>query len=146
MSLKTERIESIKSGIVGAAVVAIAFLAATSINQWVLAIKFASLTELTVYFDELNWFVSEAIACLSGFLFGVTYRYIIRTDNNYHLQQGSILAFGLVRGLAQLDDGLKYDNSLQSSIVLCFESILLFAIAGVVLDWAIRQGWIGPFK
>ena len=125
---------------------AIAFPITTSINQWGLAARFPSLTELTVRFDELNWFVSVAIACVSGFLFGVTYRYIIRTDNNSHLQQGSILAFGLVRGLAQIDVGLKNHESLQSLIVLGFESIFLFAIAGMAIDRAIRQHWIKPFS
>ena len=125
---------------------AIAFLATTTLNQWILAARFPSSTELTVRFDELTWFVSVAIACVSGFLFGVTYRYIIRTDNNSHLQQGSILAFGLVRGLAQIDVGLKNHESLQSLIVLGFESIFLFAIAGMAIDWAIRQHWIEPFS
>jgi hypothetical protein len=81
----------------------------------------------------------------SGFLFGVTYRYIIRTDRNDHLNSGAVLAFGLVRGLAQVD-GSKFELSqLWLDGIILAQSILLFSIARYAIDYALAQGWILPF-
>jgi drug/metabolite transporter (DMT)-like permease len=90
--------------------------------------------------------VKLAIALLSGFLFGVTYRYIIRTDSNSHLKEGSILAFGLVRGggLAEMTDHLL-DNGVFLAIVL-LEGIIGFAIARLCLDIALSRQWLKPFS
>jgi hypothetical protein len=62
--------------------------------------------------NDLDWhlWVSGAVASVNGLLFGVTYRYIIRSDKNPQLKAGGILAFGLVRGL----------NDLHFLILLCF--------------------------
>lgn len=49
--------------------------------------------------------MSGAIAFFSGLLFGVTYRYLIRSDKNPQLKAGGVLAFGLVRGLTQIELG-----------------------------------------
>lgn len=124
----------------------LAFVVATLGNQLVLAPQFEALANLHVT-DSLTLAVSGAIAWLSGFLFGITYRYVIRTDQNSHLQEGAVLAFGLVRGLGQVDVGLKFQQSLLwPFVVLGVESILLFAIARFTLDWAISNGWVRPFK
>jgi hypothetical protein len=90
--------------------------------------------------------VKLAIALLSGFLFGVTYRYIIRTDSNSHLKEGAILAFGLVRGggLAEMTDHLL-DNGVFLAIVL-LEGIIGFAIARFCLDIALSRQWLKPFS
>jgi hypothetical protein len=85
-----------------------------------------------------------AIAGFSGFLFGVTCRYAIRQDHNPHLSSGVVLAFGLVRGLAQLN---LEDATVQMFPLLMFaifESIGLFAIAYLSLSFAIQRGWIKP--
>ena len=89
--------------------------------------------------------IKLAIALLSGFLFGVTYRYIIRTDSNSHLKEGAILAFGLVRGggLAEMTDPLL-DNGIFFAIVL-LEGIIGFAIARFCLDIALARQWLKPF-
>jgi len=138
MELMAERVESLKAGMLAAGVGAIAFLLSSSMNRWVLPAQFDSM-------HNVGWVLSGAIAIFSGFLFGVTYRYVIRTDENSHLKSGAILAFGLVRGLAQVDAGLKNLDSFWSCAVLGFESIFLFAIAGITLDWAIRRHWVKPF-
>ena len=133
-----ERVESLKAGMLASAVGAIAFLFTTSINHWILPGQFLGV-------PNFSWLISMAIAIFSSFLFGVTYRYVIRMDENSHLKSGAILAFGLVRGLAQVDAELSNLDSLWSCAVLGLESIFLFAIAGITLDWAIRHRWVKPF-
>jgi hypothetical protein len=59
----------------------------------------------TINIVNLQVLLSGIILGFSGFLFGVTYRYIIRVDTNPHLKTGGILVFGLVRGLTQIEVG-----------------------------------------
>jgi hypothetical protein len=63
-----------------------------------------------------------------------------------------VLAFGLVRAFGQLDAGLFFEPGKMPALqeLLPFavrgaESVVLFAIAGLVLDWAIGRSWIKPF-
>lgn len=140
-----ERIESIKAGSLAALAIAVAF-SLTTLSNSVLAQQFKPLSGLQATNLNMPLLVSGAIATLAGFLFGVTYRYVIREDRNPHLKSGAVLAFGLVRGLAQIDVGLNLQGTLLPFIVLAVESILLFAIARLVLDLAIQQVWIKPFR
>jgi len=133
-----ERLESLKAGTLAALSLCLAYSIATLGNGLLLA-------ELQITTD-IHLLVRVAIASLSGFLFGITYRYIIREDQNSHLNDGAVLAFGLVRGLAQVDAGLSLTDTLWAFAVLGLESILLFAIARFTLDWAIQLGWIKPFR
>ncbi len=96
-NLVTERIESAKAGIVGAVAFAVTELVITVVNglMFHLAAKFNFWATL----DGVG-LTHIAIGLVSGFLFGVTYRYIIRDDRNSHLNDGAVLAFSLVRGLA----------------------------------------------
>ena len=64
-------------------------------------------------------------------LFGVTYRYIIRSDKNPQLKAGGILAFGLVRGLTQIELGLNSDSTIWPFLVLAAESLLWFVFCCV---------------
>lgn len=146
LNLAAERIESLKAGILSAFALLLAFGTITVINQLILAQQFDTLAGLQIATVDINLLISGAVAWLSGFLFGITYRYIIRQDNNSHLQEGAVLAFGLVRGLAQLDVGLKLQDSFWPFIVLALESVLLFAIARFTLDLAIQSRWVKPFK
>ncbi len=138
-SLVTERIESIKGGITAAAAFAIAdwgiILANTLISN-------VSNFQLIPVYSLEDCLLRAIIAVSSGFLFGVTYRYIIRTDKNFHLQDGAVLAFGLVRGLALIE------GKIISLIlpVLIMESIISFAIARWVLDFALAKKLIRPFN
>jgi uncharacterized membrane protein len=132
-----ERIESIKAGGMAAVSVAFVFPITVLANDWV-ATRFAAV--------PMNYWVSGAIALFAGFLFGITYRYVIRQDDNSHLKSGAVLAFGLVRGLAQVDVGISIHHTIVPVVVLAMESILLFAIARLILDWAMTQGWIQRFK
>lgn len=140
-NLRAERIESVKAGSVAGLSLFTAYGAMTLGNQLVLASQFEVLANLQIT-NGFSLLVGGAIAWISGFLFGIAYRYIIRTDQNSHLNEGAVLAFGLVRGLAQVDMGLNCPSILWSSGVLGIESVLLFAIARFTLDWAISNGWV----
>ncbi|MBD2124384.1 hypothetical protein [Trichocoleus sp. FACHB-262] len=141
-----ERIESLKAGTLAALSVCVAFAAIALVNSQVLATQFASLASLQIASIETNLLISGAIAILAGFLFGVTYRYVIREDQNPHLKSGVVLAFGLVRGLAQVDVGFNLQGTLWPFGVLAIESICLFAIARLALDFAIQQDWVKRFN
>lgn len=138
MQLRAERIESVKAGLLAAGVVAIAFWVTLLLNRWLLFDTIILTTAL----------VRSAIAFCSGFLFGVTYRYIVRQDQNSHLRDGAILAFGLVRGLSQIDPQLPSSLNLENLLplgLIALESLILFALGGLILDAAIQRNWIKPF-
>jgi hypothetical protein len=135
-----ERLESLKAGSIAGvmAVIAEAFFQSLQVYIWpkLEAIEMARFIFVPTFWGDL------AIAGLSGFLFGVTCRYAIRRDNNPHLSSGVILAFGLVRGLAQvqLDEATLQDASLVLFAIM--ESIGLFAVAYIGLSLSIRKGWV----
>ncbi|MGF1591554.1 MAG: hypothetical protein ACFCU7_20385 [Pleurocapsa sp.] len=140
-SLVTERIESVKAGIVGAVAFSVTELVITIVDNLVFHLR-----ELNSVGAMLNWagLIHLVIALVSGFLFGVTYRYIIRDDRNSHLNDGAVLAFGLVRGLALIERNLALTELLSLGI-LVIQSIIGFAIARLVLDLAISYKFIKPF-
>ncbi|MBE8999325.1 hypothetical protein IQ274_14120 [Nostoc sp. LEGE 12447] len=140
-----ERIESLKAGILGGFSVCFAFVLFSLLNTFVLAKYFQNLASLH---SDINWhlLVSGAIASFSGLLFGVTYRYIIRSDKNLQLKAGGVLAFGLVRGLTQMELGLNSSITIWSFLVLAAESLLWFVFAAIALDFAIKLGWVKPFS
>ena len=141
-SLVTERIESVKAGIVGAGAFAIAELIIIVTKIFVLNLILEhSPIAATIY---RTWLTQLAIGAISGFLFGVTYRYIIRDDRNSHLNDGAVLAFSLVRGLA-LIEGNSTESELLPMLFLVVQSIICFAIARLVLDGAIARKLIKPF-
>lgn len=135
-----ERLESLKAGSITGVMAAIAegFFQSLQFYIWpkLEATETAGLIFVPAFWGDL------AIAGLSGFLFGVTCRYAIRQDNNPHLSSGVILAFGLVRGLAQvqLDEVTLQDVSLVLFAIM--ESIGLFAISYIGLSTSIRRGWV----
>jgi hypothetical protein len=137
-----ERLESLKAGGFGGVAATIATAAAFLLNQGLSGrwLEFALLRQ-SLGAAAIGW----TIALLSGFLFAVTYRYVIRRDRNPHLRSGAVMAFGLVRGLAQLEAGLQAQITLLPAVVLLTESVVLFTIARLVLDGAIAQGWVKPF-
>ncbi|MBW4442417.1 MAG: hypothetical protein KME10_14525 [Plectolyngbya sp. WJT66-NPBG17] len=132
-----ERVESLKAGILSAASVTLIFPLTALFNDF-LASRYST--------PLVNYWVSGAIALFAGFLFGVTYRYIIRQDQNSHLKSGAVLAFGLVRGLAQVEMGIATQSAWVPIVSFAIESVLLFAIARLVLDGGMAIGWIQRFK
>lgn len=134
----TERIESLKAGGIAGSAFSVAYGVCALANQ-----------SLGINPQE-SW-IKAAIALLSGFLFGVTYRYIIRTDSNPHLKDGAVLAFGLVRGggIAENTDhlfehGFLVDHGFLVSVLL-IEGLICFAIARSCLDLALFRQWLKPF-
>jgi cellobiose-specific phosphotransferase system component IIC len=145
IQLMAERLESLKAGIVGGLSLCLAFAIACLINNFLLARYLPTLASLRINTVNLQFLISAGIAGFSGLLFGVTYRYIVRCDRNPQLKAGGVLAFGLVRGLTQVDAGLN-SGAVLSSIILGLESILWFVMAAIALDFAIQLNWIKPFQ
>jgi hypothetical protein len=141
-----ERIESLKAGILAAFCLIIAFFLTNLVNNLVLATNFDQLASLATDSLNLQSLVSAGIVSLCGLLFGVTYRYIIRADKNPQLKAGGVLAFGLVRGLTQVEVGLSDSRGVLPFVVLGVESILWFGLAAFFLDTAMQLGWIKPFQ
>lgn len=143
--LMAERIESLKAGIVGGLSVCFSFAIASLLNTFVLAKYFQILASLH---SDINWHLwgSLAVATFTGFLFGVTYRYIIRSDRNPQLKAGGVLAFGLVRGLTQIELGWNSHITIWPFLVLAAESLSWFALAAIALDIAIQLRWVKPFS
>ena len=140
----TDRIESVKAGILSALSLTLVYIAIALGNNLLLAQQVPLLKDLQSE-TILNLLVKVAIAFLSGFLFGVTYRYIIRDDDNPHLKSGAVLAFGLVRGLAPIEGQENLTEAIWLLAVWVIESIICFAIASFTLNWAISQNWLKPF-
>jgi hypothetical protein len=141
-SLVTERIESVKAGLIGAG----AFTLTALVLLIVQGLVRDFILQLNTNFEVISWIlgIELAIGAVSGFLFGVTYRYIIRSDRNSHLQDGAVLAFGLVRGLALVERNLVL-SELLSLAGLVLQSIVCFAIVRLILDLAIARKLIKPF-
>jgi hypothetical protein len=139
-----ERVESLKAGSVAAFSCLLAFGSIALVNTLILAQRWDALAGLQVREIDLNFGLRGLMALVGGFLFGVTYRYAIRRDTNPQLKFGVVLAFGLVRAFGQLDAGLSFEAGKMPGLqeLLPFavggvESVVLFAIAGLVLDWAL---------
>ncbi|RAM52841.1 MAG: hypothetical protein C6Y22_03305 [Hapalosiphonaceae cyanobacterium JJU2] len=145
-NLMAERLESIKAGILAALCLVSAFLITSLINNLVLAKYFPELHSLAVELFNLQFLLSGSIASFSGLLFGVAYRYIIREDQNPHLKAGGVLAFGLVRGLAQIDVGVACTGDVLPFVILTLEGLAWFEFAAIALDAAIQQGWVKAFS
>lgn len=149
-SLVTERIESVKAGIVGAGAFAIAELVILLMLYYgcnlLPELNFSNLGIMKTVNFALNiaFWLQLIIGAVSGFLFGVTYRYVIRNDTNSHLNDGAVLAFGLVRGLALVEPNLL-ESELLSVLFLIIQSIICFMVARFVLDLALTHKFIKPF-
>lgn len=173
MELMQERLESVKAGVIGSLSVGSAFLVTTVVNGLLLKQYFPILnihqgssidlqiinlqiSQISQIINSqinsqinlqinLQFILSAVIAGFSGFLFGVTYRYIIRVDKNSHLKSGAVFAFGLVRGLTQIEFAGSFNNAILPGLILAAESIFWFALAVTFLDLAISLTWLKPF-
>jgi uncharacterized membrane protein YadS len=134
---RLERIESIKAGSLGGIAAGIVYGAIVVIDRLLVQELPQSLLSLGL---------ATAIAIVSGFLFGITYRYVIRTDQNDHLNSGAVLAFGLVRGLAQIDIDEFDLSQIWIDGLIVAKSILMFAIARSAIDYALNVNWLLPFS
>jgi hypothetical protein len=108
MDMMAERIESVKAATLGGLSIITLFVTTTAMSNLLLPQYFGLLNPLQVKIHDYHFLISVAIAFFCGFLFGVTYRYIIRTDKNPQLKAGGVMAFGLIRGLTQIEMGFTY--------------------------------------
>ena len=136
MQDRVERIESLKAGSLAGVAAGIVYGLTILVDRAVFFIYPKSLLSLGL---------AVAIAIGSGFLFGVTYRYIIRTDRNNHLNSGAVLAFGLVRGLAHVNVDAFELSQVGRDGLLVGKSMVMFAIARYAIDYALNAGWVLPF-
>ncbi len=129
-----ERIESVKSGIISGCATSLVW----SVGSYV--------SRAWQGFGAIELLLTVGIAGISGFLFGVTYRYIIRHDRNPHLQSGAVGAFALVRGLSQAEPLLS-STSVQWGLILLLlgQNFLMFTIARWLLDQCYDRGWLSRF-
>ena len=138
MTTVAERIESFKAGIIAGG------MAAGTEGTIQLVQSLSSVNGLAAGALDMGYWVGVAIAAFSGFLFGVTCRYAIRKDENPHLSSGVVLAFGLVRGLAQVNGADLTVSVMPLVLFAVLESILLFAVAYLGLSIAMRLSWVKP--
>ncbi|MGD1873966.1 MAG: hypothetical protein ACFB02_13040 [Mastigocoleus sp.] len=146
MNLMKERLESLKGAAIAGLCLAIAFVVTSLLNASVLSSYFPIFPSHQAEFLSIHWFFNGAVVTFCGLLFGVTYRYIIRTDKNPQLQAGGIMAFGLVRSLTEVETSLNYSTDFLPLLVMGVESIIGFAIAGLILTKAIDIGLIAAFN
>jgi hypothetical protein len=135
-SLWPERIESLKAAVLAGSALATIALLGTVINP-----EFMKLPTIAL---------EVGIAGFSGGLFGITYRHLIsqgsNNDQNEHLKSGAIGAFALVRGLAQAELFWVYRHNLWAVGITVIESFVLFGVAALVLDLALKFHWVKPFQ
>lgn len=136
MEIKKERIESLKAGIVGAVAFSCALGVVWGVNL--------SVAQKPLILIPLGWYggIELAIAAATGFLFGVTYRYIIREDQNSHLQDGAVLAFTLVRTGTFLEQKARESLDFLPWAIFGVESLFCFYLTRLTLDVAIKWQWV----
>ncbi|UZQ53300.1 hypothetical protein OOK60_12385 [Trichothermofontia sichuanensis B231] len=141
LTLAKERLQSLKIGLLAAGVALLSFLGLDR------AVRFLPLPTVTGGMAQgmVPIGIEAAIVLLSGFLFGVTYRYVVRHDRNPHLKSGVVLAFGLVRGLGQLEVGIRLADGWLLLGWFVIESLILFAIVGGVVEVALTTGKVARF-
>ncbi|TVQ05873.1 MAG: hypothetical protein EA368_18405 [Leptolyngbya sp. DLM2.Bin27] len=106
----------------------------------------AALTSISLGLSGSTFWISAVIAGLSGGLFGITYRYAVRQDDNSQLKTGVVLAFSLVRGLALVNVAAAVSLRGWPFAVAIAESLLIFATAATSLELARQQNWIKPVQ
>ncbi|MEM7063609.1 MAG: hypothetical protein AAF572_10650 [Cyanobacteria bacterium P01_B01_bin.77] len=136
-----ERIESVKAGIIAAVVGNMISLLCLGLEILVIAHR---LSIRSIFQGGQR----VAIATVCCFLFGVTYRYIVRQDPNPHLRSGAVGAFALTRSLSQLENTDLSSSSPTDAlfwVLPMIESFGLFLAVRLMLDWSLRHRWLRPF-
>ncbi|MEM9817665.1 MAG: hypothetical protein AAF827_14850 [Cyanobacteria bacterium P01_D01_bin.6] len=140
-----ERLESVKVAIAGGLTAGLISLALLCLQRFTPTALSLPSAHFWSGLAGVTLFVNGAIAALSGSLFALTYRYAIRQDANPQLKSGVVLAFTLVRGLAQVDVGSAIAQQFWPFLTACSESLLLFGGSAIVLNLALAQTWLKPF-
>jgi hypothetical protein len=159
-----DRIESFKAGFLGAIASVFAFFAIALLDHLVKQGLPKILPQISsqnfLQMQLINSFeidkplillVKLGMIGFSGFLFAVTYRYIVRGDRNAHLKSGAILAFACIRSFATIDRDLptfihlSLIQAVLAIAMLFLENIAWLAIVQSILETAIQQKWITAF-
>ncbi len=159
-----DRIESFKAGFLGTIASVFAFFAIALLDHFVKqGLPKISLQIFPEIFSQLYLVTSFGIdkppvllvklgmIGFSGFLFAVTYRYIVRGDRNSHLKSGAILAFACIRSFATIDRDLptfihlSLIQAVLAIAMLFVENIAWLAIVQSILETAIQHKWITAF-
>jgi hypothetical protein len=151
-----QRIDSIKSGIVGAVVGSIGQAPVSALHQIVVSSHGSSNSNGLAQFE----YDTDA-AAVAGALFAIVYRYCIRQDSeNRQLNQGAVGAFAIVRtcGAVRIPPyctalplhcgaplGYADWNVLQQLLWSGTESLVLFGVTALVMDAAMSKGYISQF-
>lgn len=143
--IQAERIESIKVGMLGGISFFLADIIFLLLNNFGLAKKWSLFLPLNLNLG-LNLALQLGISFFTGFLFAVTYRYIIRTDENPHLKDGAVFAFGLVRALVFVETSANILEDFLPILVLGIETIISFFITRLILDLAFSKQFIKYFE
>ncbi|MBD2177102.1 hypothetical protein H6F42_09290 [Pseudanabaena sp. FACHB-1998] len=150
-----DRLESFKAGFLGAIASVLSFFAIAILHN--LLQNYLTSVQLIGSFElgkPLTLFIKLGMIGFSGFLFAVTYRYIVRRDRNSHLKSGAILAFACIRSFATLDRDLSALTDFTTasliaialpSALLLIENIAWLAIVQSILETAIQNKWIAAF-
>lgn len=140
-SLWQERLESIKAAILSGLTLALIAGFGSLINPEFMRFP-------TIALDI-------GVAGFSGGLFGITYRHLVSQSQDSsqnsnpqteHLKSGAIGAFALVRGLAQAELFWIYRHNLWAVGISLVESFVLFGVAALILDLALKFNWVKPFN
>ena len=166
----TERLMSIKAALLSGALTVLAWGAIAIVNavtgDWGLDTQGLALERLPTGLWDLGAWCQIALTALTGGLFGITYRYVVRSDRYGHLGEGAFLAFALTRSLGSIETIVGLHQTSTSTlalatlnelgqpialyavlvcVVIVFENLLLFAIARTGLMVALDRNWIAPF-
>ncbi|MGF1518449.1 MAG: hypothetical protein ACFCVB_11675 [Nodosilinea sp.] len=141
-----DRVESLKSAVLAGLAAGVAAAVLLLAHRWPAMGLGAALASLRAGLSGSTFWVSAVIAGLSGGLFGITYRYAVRQDNNSQLKAGVVLAFSLVRGLALVNVAAAVSLRGWPFAVAIAESLLIFATAATSLELARQQNWVKPVK
>ena len=146
-----DRIESFKAGFLGLIASVFVFFAIAILHHFLqnsLTVQLISSFELGNPFILL---IKLSMIGFSGFLFAVTYRYIVRRDRNSHLKSGAILAFACIRSFGTIERDLSALTLLPLTqmafaiAILLLENLTWLAIVQSILETAIQNKWIAAF-
>ncbi len=143
--METERIESIKAGILGGFCFVIAQFFCWLLNYFILLKRwdFFAIFEVKL---GLNLAMEVSILFFTGLLFAVTYRYVIRSDDNSHLKDGAVFAFGFVRTLVFWELNNNLSENILPLIIFAIETIFAFLFTRLVIDFAFDKQLIKKFN
>lgn len=154
-----DRLESLKAGTLGAIASVFVFFAIAILHNSLPRVFPHLLTNSSIQLissfelgSPLVLLIKLVMIGFSGFLFAVTYRYIVRRDRNSHLKSGAILAFALIRTFGTIDRDLSALTLLPLiqmflvTTILLIENIAWLAIVQSILETAIYYKAIASFS